>query len=34
MNGLKDGYGTLKWPTGSVYEGDFAEDKLCGKGKL
>lgn len=33
-NGKKSGTGTFKWNDGTVYEGEWKEDKINGKGKL
>jgi len=31
---VMDGFGVLKWPEGSVYQGQFANDKMCGRGRM
>lgn len=31
---MREGYGVQRWNDGSVYEGDWKDDKACGKGKL
>ena len=33
-NGKADGNGSLSWPNGTVYEGEFQNDVMQGNGKL
>lgn len=34
FEGVRHGYGVLLWPDGSRYEGEWRENKACGKGKF
>jgi hypothetical protein len=34
INDLKDGYGKFEWPDGRVYEGQFREGKMHGRGRF
>ena len=34
INGIKDGFGKLKFKDGTIYEGEFKDDKYNGKGKI
>lgn len=34
MAGLRDGYGTMRYPSGNTYEGEWSLDKKCGNGVM
>ena len=31
---MRDGKGNQEWPDGAKYEGDWKENKACGKGRF